>query len=330
MMTVRRVCIMALSAQLFLVFSLRLAEAFSVGPSPASSLLRRANRRGARAAPVHMQDRNHRGVGRGGGRGRGSSRDERRGGAGNIRYGFDERSRREGRSSDGGGMSTDYVKGRLSDPIAVLDERLDRFVRAEMGADLSVGTDWRPKGLGRRHFDEEDLYPGKVQRGRMPRDLHTISELGVLISILETVAGLPPVPPSLPVPSPLKTMPPRSRPHGDYGDEDVSGTDVMTSMSVDMPSDEAGLLLDVADLKGMKVAELKEACKELGLKVSGKKDELIERLRAHHEDARAATSPASDSHTAASASVHNEADSTQGLAIGENPGDLHGLFLDQS
>ena len=336
-MKVRRVGIMALSALLFLAFSLRLAEAFSVGPSPASSLLRRANRRGARVAPVHMQDRNRRGGWRGGGRGRGSSRDERRGGAGNIRYGFDERSRREGRSSDGGGMSTDYVKGRLSDPIAVLDERLDRFVRAEMGADLSVGTDWRPKGLGRRHFDDEDLHPGKVQRGRMPRDLHTISELGVLISTLETVAGLPPVPPSLPVPSPLKIMPPRSRPHGDYGAEDASGTEVteaaagdMTSMGVDMPSDEGGSLLDVADLKGMKVAELKEACKELGLKVSGKKDELIERLRAHHEDARAATSPASDSHTAASASVHNQADSTQGLAIGAETGADMDQVLSQS
>ena len=63
-------------------------------------------------------------------------------------------------------------------------------------------------------------------------------------------------------------MPPRSRPHGDYGAEDASGTDVteaaagdMTSMGVDMPSDEGGSLLDVADLKGMKVAELKEACK---------------------------------------------------------------------
>jgi threonine synthase len=48
------------------------------------------------------------------------------------------------------------------------------------------------------------------------------------------------------------------------------------------------------DLGTLKLAELKDVCKDLGLKISGKKDELVERIRAHREE-KAAPAPHSTS-----------------------------------
>ena len=115
-----------------------------------------------------------RGSSRGGGRrgGRGGGR-----GRGRGKLGFDRRNDRRG----DGGMSTDYVRGGV-DPIAELDDRLDRFVENEMldGLNWGPGFDARgrqdgapfdaafvPRGLGRNNFYDEDLQPGKVQRGRV-------------------------------------------------------------------------------------------------------------------------------------------------------------------
>lgn len=78
-----------------------------------------------------------------------------------------------------GGMSTDYVRGGIAAPT--VDERLDRFVQNEIsGGDRSAGFDTRaihdrdrfrggftPRGLGRSKFFDDDMYPGKVQRGRV-------------------------------------------------------------------------------------------------------------------------------------------------------------------
>jgi len=221
---------------------------------------------------------------------------QRRGRGGERRRGLGGRS--TGGRSGNDGMSTDYIRGGgMPDRVAVLDERLDSFL---LENDLDQGTDWKSgprnqfdgrlnlRGLGRKHFYEEDGYAGRVQRGRIPRDLHTIQELGVLVSTLETVAGVIPAPPFLPAPTPLYKAPPRTRPHG-YTDADASvPTSASKSVTPEGTSAEHARVSN-DDLDTATGAQLKETCKQLGLKVTGKKQELADRISAHRAENAAAS-----------------------------------------
>ncbi len=140
---------------------------------------------------------------------------------------------------------------------------------------------------------------------QIPRDLHTISDLRVLISTLETVAGVPPEPPTFQAPVALSKAPPRTRPPGDAGSDDAAATAATAPASAGIMAVSTGngggalggdarageqdeVAGDVADELGtLKLAELKAVCKDLGLKVGGKKDELVERIRAHRTEAAA-------------------------------------------
>ena len=314
-------------------------------------------RAGAGRAPLlqlHMQERFRPRGARGAGPRRGRGGNERRGGRGGRGRG----GRDTFGDGDGGGMSTDYVRGGAT---AALDDRMDRFLQKELGdgMDWNLGSSGRgrgrgafggvftPRGLGRRNFQDDDEYQGKVQRGRVcarpnvcqtcpccnprarrargaphgwhrgpltvhcvpclqiPRDLHTISDLRVLISTLETVAGVPPEPPTFQAPVALSDPQPRTRPPGDAGsDNDAataatapasSGATAVSAGSGDgalggdaRAGAQGGAAGDVEDELGtLKLAELKAVCKDLGLKVGGKKDELVERIRAHRTEAAA-------------------------------------------
>ena len=129
---------------------------------------------------------------------------------------------------------------------------------------------------------------------QIPRDLHTIKELGVLISTLETVAGLLPLPPKFPIPKPFFKAPPHTRPHGeDQTEAETQAEEVRGAANDAAIGDDSKAPAAEDDLGNLKVADLKDVCKGLGLKVGGKKDELIERIRAHRaaEHSAAAAAP---------------------------------------
>lgn len=148
----------------------------------------------ARPVPLqlHMQERSRQFHG-GQQRGRGGRRWGGRGGRG--REGRDDAS-----DGDGGGMSTDYVRGggatlTLDDR---LDEKLNRFLQRELeeGGNLNFkpgrgdrsrgrgGGVFTPRGLGRSNFNDDD---GNVQRGRVcAACYHAIAEppLTTLLTVL--------------------------------------------------------------------------------------------------------------------------------------------------
>jgi hypothetical protein len=132
----------------------------------------------ARPVPLllQMQERSRQHRGGQQQRGRGGRRWGSRGGRG--REGRDDI-----RDGDGGGMSTDYVRGAGATlkPDDRLDEKLNRFLQRE----LEDGEGWNfkpgrgsggrgrgsgvftPRGLGRSNFIDDDDYQGNVQRGRV-------------------------------------------------------------------------------------------------------------------------------------------------------------------
>jgi len=132
---------------------------------------------------------------------------------------------------------------------------------------------------------------------QIPRDLHTITDLRVLISTLETVAGVPPEPATFPAPVAFGKAPPRTRPPGDAGSDEAAAAPASGVLAANADQgDGAGVSDTLAAVQGgaagpveddlgtLKLAELKDVCKDLGLKISGKKDELMERIRAHREE----------------------------------------------
>jgi hypothetical protein len=126
----------------------------------------------ARPVPLllHMQERSR--------QYRGGQQQRGRGGRGRGREGRDDI-----RDGDGGGMSTDYVRGAGATlkPDDRLDEKLNRFLQRE----VEDGEGWNfkpgrrsggrgrgsgvftPRGLGRSNFIDDDDYQGNVQRGRV-------------------------------------------------------------------------------------------------------------------------------------------------------------------
>lgn len=112
---------------------------------------------------------------------------------------------------------------------------------------------------------------------------------------MEVVAGVTPMPPVLPPPSPSfkKRGFERTRPPGDAGIDQVWGKlseqAESASDSDDMAAKHARPQEDVDDgLECLKIPELKELCKEVGLKVAGKKQDLVDRIRAHRAEQAAA------------------------------------------
>jgi hypothetical protein len=151
---------------------------------------------------------------------------------------------------------------------------------------------------------------------QIPRDLHTINELGVLISTLETVAGLLPLPPKFPTPKAFFKAPPRTRAHGEDLTEDKIRTEEAQGAADDAAIGDDSRVSAVADdLGNLKVADLKDVCKGLGLKVGGKKDELIERIRAHRAAELGAAAPAPMGEGGANHSSADDAASESIVAI---------------
>ncbi len=135
---------------------------------------------GAGRAPLlqlNMQERFRPRGARGAGPRRGRGGTERRGGLGGRGRG----GRDTFGDSDGGGMSTDY-------------DRLDRFLQKELGDGMDWNLDssgggrgrgafggvFTPRGLGRRNFQDDDEYQGKVQRGRVCARTNVMPDMSLL------------------------------------------------------------------------------------------------------------------------------------------------------
>eukprot|EP00961_Rhodomonas_salina_P062826 843444-Rhodomonas_salina.2 len=104
-----------------------------------------------------------------------------------------------GRTGYGPDLSTDFVRRESRDR--------DRPPRPWS----PIPGDRRRGKVGGPRYGERVEHGYMVKGGQLPKDLHTVNDLDVLIDILETVAGVSPIPPTFPAPQSRPVPSPPSR-----------------------------------------------------------------------------------------------------------------------